>query len=148
MPRRTLWLATGILTGAASSLYAERKLRRTLDAAAARLQPDALVTEVGRSARHAARTTGVRLRAAVATGRVEMQRREEELWADLSASGTPESSVSVTPVDDSTSHRPPGYAVSERADPPATTAVRTALAHASRARGRRRARGSPSKLGK
>jgi len=148
MPRRTLWLATGILTGAATSLYAEHKLRRTLDAASARLQPDALVTEVGRSARHAARSTGVRLRAAVATGRVEMHRREVELWADLSASGAAAPSEPITVTDEPTPHRPAAIADSEHVDPPATTAVRTALAHASRARGRRRARGSPSKLGK
>ena len=85
MPRRTAWLVTGAVAGAASSLYAERKLRRTLEAASARLQPDALVTEVGRSARQAARTTGGRVREAIATGRSTMQRREQELWADLEA---------------------------------------------------------------
>ncbi len=60
MPRRTLWLVTGVVAGAASSLYAERKLRRTLEVAQARLQPDALVVEVGRTARQAASTTGER----------------------------------------------------------------------------------------
>ena len=153
MPRRTLWLATGILTGAASSLYAEHKLRRTLDAAAARLQPDALVTEVGRSARMAARSTGGRLRAAVVTGRVEMHRREEEIWADLSGSGTSASSTSAalvesSVIDEPPAHRPPEIAVTEGADPPAPTAVQTVFAHASPVRGRRRTRRSPSTLGK
>ena len=58
MARRTVWLVTGVVAGAASSLYAERKLRRTLEAAQARMQPDALVVEVGRTARQAASTTG------------------------------------------------------------------------------------------
>ena len=86
MPRRTVWLVTGVVAGAASSLYAEHKLRRTLEAAQARLQPDALVVEVGRTARQAASSTGGRVRDAVTSARVEKRRREEELWAEL---GTP-----------------------------------------------------------
>ena len=148
MPRRTLWLATGILTGAASSLYAERKIRRTLDAASARLQPDALVTEVGRTARRAARGTGSRLRAAVATGRTEMQRREEELWADLSASGAPAPSTSAAAFDEPVADEPAEIALSELAGSTSTRAVRTALSHASRVRGRRQVRRSPSTLGR
>jgi hypothetical protein len=153
MARRTLWLATGILTGAASSLYAEHKIRRTLDAASARLQPDALVTEMGRSARQAARNTGSRVRAAVATGRVEMRRREVELWSDLSASGAagpsatgadPEEPDHGMPVSGQSS----GTGVSASAEPSTPTTMRTALAHASRVRSRQRARRSPSTLGK
>jgi hypothetical protein len=83
MARRSVWLVTGVVAGAASSLYAERKLRRTLEAAQARLQPDALAVEVGRTARQAASNTGVRLREAVATARVEKRRRETELWTEL-----------------------------------------------------------------
>ncbi len=83
MPRRTVWLMTGVVAGAASSLYAERKLRRTVEAAQARLQPDALVVEVGRTARQAASSTGGRVRDAVTTARAEKRRREEELWAEL-----------------------------------------------------------------
>ena len=81
MARRTVWLVTGIVTGAASSLYAERKLRRTLEVAQARLQPDELVVEVGRTARQAASSTGGRVREAVATARLEKRRREDELWS-------------------------------------------------------------------
>ncbi len=85
MPKRTFWLATGVVIGAGSSLWAERKVRRSVQQATARLQPDAIVVEVGRSARHVAGTAGGRVRDAVTSGRDEMQRREEELWADLAS---------------------------------------------------------------
>jgi hypothetical protein len=87
VPKRTFWLVTGAAIGAGSSLWAERRVRRTVQQASARLQPDALVVEVGRSARQAAGSAGYRVRDAVASGRHEMQRREEELWADLAGQG-------------------------------------------------------------
>jgi hypothetical protein len=87
VPKRTFWLLTGAAVGAGSSLWAERKVRRTLQEAAARLQPDAIVVEVGRSARQAAGAAGERVREAVTTGRDEMQRRQEQLWADLAYRG-------------------------------------------------------------
>jgi hypothetical protein len=87
VPKRTFWLVTGAAVGAGTSLWAERKLRRSVQQAAARLQPDALVAEMGRSARQAAGTAGDRVRGAVASGRDEMQRREEALWADLASQG-------------------------------------------------------------
>ncbi len=87
MPKRTFWLVTGAAIGAGSSLWAERRIRRTVQQAAARLQPDALVVEVGRSARQVAGGAGERLRDALSSGREEMMRREEELWSDLAASG-------------------------------------------------------------
>lgn len=87
MPKRTFWLVTGAALGAGSSLWAERRVRRTVQQAAARLQPDALVVEVGRSARQVAGGAGERLRDALSSGRQEMMRREDELWSDLAASG-------------------------------------------------------------
>src|ERR1700686_386796 len=87
MPQRTFWLVTGAVIGAGSSLWAERKVRRTVEQATAKLQPDALVAEVGRSARQAAGSAADRVREAGSAGRGEMQRREEELWADLAAQG-------------------------------------------------------------
>jgi hypothetical protein len=87
MPKRTFWLVTGAAIGAGSSLWAERKVRRTVQQAAAKLAPDALVVEVGRSARQVAGNAGGRVREAVSSGRDEMQRREEELWAELAAQG-------------------------------------------------------------
>jgi succinyl-CoA synthetase alpha subunit len=87
MPKRTFWLVTGAAVGAGSSLWAERKVRRTVQQAAAKLQPDALVVEVGKSARQVAGSAADRVRDAVSTGRDEMQRREEELWAELAAQG-------------------------------------------------------------
>lgn len=83
MPKRSFWLAVGVALGATSTLWAEQKVRRTIQGAAARLQPDALVMEVGRSARQAAGSAGGRVREAVSSGREEMKRREQELWAEL-----------------------------------------------------------------
>ncbi len=96
MPKRTFWLVTGLAIGAGSSVWAERRVRRTLQDAAARLEPDALLRTAGRSARQAAATAGRsarigvhaaggRVRQAVDEGRDAMARREEELWSGLSA---------------------------------------------------------------
>jgi hypothetical protein len=87
MPKRTFWLMTGTALGVGSTLWAERKVRRTVQQATAKLQPDALVVEVGRSARHVAESAGERVRGAVSSGRDEMLRHEEELWAELAARG-------------------------------------------------------------
>ena len=87
MPKRTFWLATGVALGAGSSLWAERKVRRSVQQAAARLQPDTVVAEVGRSARQVAGTAGEPGAGRRGTGRDEMLRREEELWAELAAQG-------------------------------------------------------------
>jgi|GEM_PF-819724 len=155
MARRTVWLVTGAVAGAASSLYAERKLKATLEAASARLAPESLVSGVGRTARQAARSTGGRVRAAVDTGRNEMHRREDELWADLVASGAVEvaeatgaaasgarngdrAAVDVAPGTSGTPARADG----------APDTRGGADGHAGRGRGRRRTRRSPSHLGK
>lgn len=87
MPKRTFWLVTGAALGAGTSLWAERRLRRSVQQAAARLQPDALVAEVGRSARQAAESTGERVKEALSSGRDEMRRREDEIWAGLAVQG-------------------------------------------------------------
>ncbi len=81
------WLVTGAAFGAGTTVWAERRLRRSVHEAAARLQPDALVAGLGRSARQATGAAAGRVREAVSSGRQEMQRREEELWADLAAQG-------------------------------------------------------------
>jgi len=100
MPKRTFWLTTGVALGAGASLWAERKVRRTVEQATAKLQPDALVVEVGRSARNVAESASGRVRDALSTGRDEMQRREEELWADLAAQGI--EPVTAAPVGSTT----------------------------------------------
>jgi hypothetical protein len=87
MPKRTIWLTAGVALGACSTLWAERRVRRTIERTAAKLAPDALVAEVGRTARHVAESTGDRFRDAYAEGRDEMYRREEELWSDLATRG-------------------------------------------------------------
>jgi hypothetical protein len=82
-----MWLVTGVAIGAGSSLWVERRVRRTVQQAAAKLQPEALVLEVGRSARQVAGTAGNRVRDAFSSGRDEMERHEEELWAELAQRG-------------------------------------------------------------
>jgi len=93
---------TGTAVGVGSTLWAERKVRRTVQQASSRLQPDALVVEVGRSARHVAESAGERVRGAVSSGRDEMLRHEEELWAELAARGvaTVTFPVASEPADD------------------------------------------------
>ena len=87
MPKRTMWLTAGVALGAGSTLWAERRVRRAIERTAAKLAPDALVAEVGRTARHVAESTGDRFRDAYTEGRDEMYRREEELWSDLATRG-------------------------------------------------------------
>ncbi len=98
MARRTVWLATGLAVGAGSTLWAERKVRRVVEQAAARIQPESLAAEAGRATRKVAADAGRatrraagaasdRVRDALTSGRDEMRRREEELWADLVARG-------------------------------------------------------------
>jgi hypothetical protein len=84
IPNRPFWLAMGAAIGAGSSLWIERRIRRTVHEAARRLQPDALAVEIGRSAKQIAGSTSERVRSAVSVGRDEMRQHEEELWEDLS----------------------------------------------------------------
>jgi hypothetical protein len=84
IPKRPFWLAIGAAVGAGSSLWVERRIRRAVQDAASRLQPDALALEIGRSARQIAESTGERVRSAVSVGRDEMRIHEEQLWQDLS----------------------------------------------------------------
>jgi len=144
MARRSVWLVTGAVAGAASSLYAERRLRRTLEAASARLQPEALAGEVGRTARRAARSTGGRVRDALSTGRATMHRRESELWADLAASGAATAPDGAAVVDPSGDGGGGGAAPPVRDEP----VTRPPADRTPRDRSRRRSRRSPSHLGK
>jgi hypothetical protein len=73
----------GVVVGAGSSLWIERRIRQTVHEAASRLQPDALAQEIGRSARQMAGSTSERVRSAVSVGRAEMQLHEEQLWQEL-----------------------------------------------------------------
>jgi hypothetical protein len=84
IPKRPFWLAMGAAIGAGSSLWVERRIRRAVQEAASRLQPDALAVEIGRSARQMAESTGERVRSAVSVGRDEMRQHEEQLWEELS----------------------------------------------------------------
>lgn len=95
-----MWLVTGVAIGAGSSLWVERRVRRTVQQAAAKLQPDALVLEVGRSARQVAGSAGHRVRDAFSSGRDEMARHEEELWAGLADRGVDTAGARATGVPD------------------------------------------------
>ncbi len=135
MARRVVWLVTGVVAGATSSLYAERKVRRTLEAAQARLQPDALVVEVGRTARNAASTTGERVREAVAAARRETRRREVELWSELEEAH-----------DGRLPPGPPTAAADEGISAAPPEEARASLVHGSRRRLRRVTRNYPPHL--
>ncbi|HEX7459492.1 MAG TPA: hypothetical protein VF279_02610 [Acidimicrobiales bacterium] len=143
MARRTVWLVTGVVAGATSSLYAERKLRRTVEAASARLQPDALAAEVGRTARHAVSSTGDRVRDAVSSGRQEKRRREAELWADLHPR------VEGVPATGATDRSPGGSdPIADYVPAGVDGASDPAVTHRATRRFRRVAGRSPSHLGK
>jgi hypothetical protein len=95
---------------------------------------------VGRSARQVAGTAGSRVRDAVSTGRDEMLRREEELWAGLASQG-----VEQVP--------PPSPSTTAPTAPAATAATAPAGAvdarsHRGGTRTRVLRRKSPSHLGK
>jgi hypothetical protein len=85
--RRAVWLVTGAVVGAGSSLWAEHKVRRTIRRTADAVQPDALVRQVGRVARDAVDAAGTRMGDAVEAGRIAKRRREAELWAGLATAG-------------------------------------------------------------
>jgi hypothetical protein len=102
-----MWLVTGVALGAGSSLWVERRGRRTVQQAAAKLQPDALVLEVGRSARQVAGSAGNRVRDALSSGRDEMERHEEELWAELAQRGVEAAGARATGAPESAA---PDYA--------------------------------------
>jgi hypothetical protein len=120
MPKRTIWLTAGVALGAGSTLWAERRVRRTIEQTAAKLAPDALVAEVGRTARHVAESTGDRFRDAYSEGRNEMQRREEQLWSDLANRG-----VAITADGLPASAAASGGKTKERTETPTQTAIPT-----------------------
>ncbi len=80
MIRRPLWLAAGVAMGVGGTLWAEQRVRRQVR----RLGDAVAPTAVASAVRGAATGTGERVRSAVAVGRQERRRREDELWQDLS----------------------------------------------------------------
>lgn len=97
IPKRVFWLVTGAAVGAGSSLWAERRVRRTVQQAVARLQPDALVSELGNSALHLAGAATERLRDSVTVGRIEMHQFEDQLWEELAGRGIAPGRLPMTP---------------------------------------------------
>jgi len=78
IPKRAFWAGTGYAAGAATSIWAVRKVKRV----AARYTPSAVVLR----ARDGAIDTGRRFRDALAEGRDAARRREAELRAALDGS--------------------------------------------------------------
>jgi hypothetical protein len=83
IPKRAFWAGAGYAAGAASSIWAVRKVKRV----ASRYTPSAVVVR----AKDNAVDTGRRVRDAVAEGRDAARRREAELRAALGgAEATPD----------------------------------------------------------
>jgi hypothetical protein len=80
IPKRAFWAGAGYAAGAASSIWAVRRVKR----AAARYTPSAVVVR----AKDGALDTGRRMRDAVAEGRDAARRREAELRAALDGAPT------------------------------------------------------------
>lgn len=89
IPKRAFWASAGYAAGAASSIWAVRKVKR----AAARYTPSAVVVR----AKDGALDTGRRVRDAVAEGRDAARRREAELRAALDGA-TVERTVAPAPL--------------------------------------------------
>jgi len=79
MMKRPLWLGVGMVAGVVGTLWAEQRVRRTVDQAVAKLTPSHMANEAASSVRQ----FGDRVRAAVDAGREERDRREAELWDEL-----------------------------------------------------------------
>jgi hypothetical protein len=82
IPKRAFWAGAGYAAGAASSIWAVRKVKRV----AARYTPSAMVVR----ARDGVVETSRRARSAVAEGREAARRREAELRAALDGGAQPE----------------------------------------------------------
>ena len=77
--RRPVWLGAGMVIGAGATLWAEQRVRRRVRRTVERLSPD----RVAMGARTSVVRLGARVRDAVDAGRVERDRREDELWTEL-----------------------------------------------------------------
>jgi hypothetical protein len=85
MTRRLLWLGTGAALGASGTVWARRRMGRLARA----LRPGSIAGEVTAGVDRRRRELSGRVRASVETGRLDARRREDELWRDLRASGSP-----------------------------------------------------------
>jgi hypothetical protein len=85
MMRRPTWLAAGVAIGIGGTLWAEQRVRRRVRQLSDRLRPQGLVDQ----ARDRGDAARARVRAAIVAGRVERERREEELWRDLDGEARP-----------------------------------------------------------
>ncbi len=83
--RRLVWLGTGAAIGAGGTVWARRRVGKV----ATRLRPSAIATSATAGADRRRRDLSVRLRGALESGRLVARQREDELWRDLRASGTP-----------------------------------------------------------
>jgi hypothetical protein len=76
---RPTCVAAGLVAGAAVTLWAQRRVKRTVTEAVERLTPEHMAGE----ARASMRAFADRLRDALEEGRHARVRREAELWRDL-----------------------------------------------------------------
>jgi len=77
--RRPMWLAAGALLGAGSTLWTRRRLERL----ARRVRPTSVAGELGSMVDRTRRSAADKVRDALDTGRVDAQRRQDDLWRDL-----------------------------------------------------------------
>ncbi len=90
--KRPIWMAAGVVLGVGGTLWAERRVRKGVQQVVAKVSPEHMAAGARDSARH----LGERMRAAVAVGREERARREEELWEEIEGRTTPEPRRSAT----------------------------------------------------
>jgi hypothetical protein len=79
--RRPLWLAAGAALGVGGTMWTRRRLERL----SRRVRPTAVATELASIAERTKRGAVHKVRDALDTGRTEAQRRQDDLWHDLSA---------------------------------------------------------------
>ncbi|HVA04843.1 MAG TPA: hypothetical protein VMU64_13995 [Acidimicrobiales bacterium] len=81
MIRRPMWLAAGAAIGVGGTMWTRRRLERL----SRRVRPTAVATEIASIAGRTKRGALHKVRDALDTGRTEAQRRQDDLWHDLSA---------------------------------------------------------------
>ncbi|HUI04494.1 MAG TPA: hypothetical protein VLZ77_13205 [Acidimicrobiales bacterium] len=79
--RRPVWLAAGAALGAGGTVWA----RRRLDRLSRRMRPGSVGTEIASMVDRTRRGASHRVRDALSAGRADAQRRQDELWHQLSA---------------------------------------------------------------
>ena len=79
MIRRPLWLAAGAALGAGGTVWAQRRIGRLTR----RVRPTAVATGIAAAVERTKTGTTERVRGAIEAGRADAQRRQDDLWRDL-----------------------------------------------------------------